>query len=156
MGVGFGILIFGFAAGASVLQAAGIQRVAWLQGCWELASKDRTVEEHWMAPRGKSMLGVSRTVRGDELVEYELVVVREEGDELIYEAHPSGQASASFPARIVSDSSVVFENSSHDFPQRIGYERTGSDSLIAWIEGSREGQARRIEFPYRRVPCEEK
>ena len=41
--------------------AAGIARVAWLQGCWELASPQRTVEEHWMAPRGKTMIGSGRT-----------------------------------------------------------------------------------------------
>ena len=59
---------------------AGIQRVAWLQGCWEAASPERTIEERWMAPRGSSMVGVGRTVRGADLVEYELVVIREQGD----------------------------------------------------------------------------
>ena len=39
----------------------GIARVAWLQGCWELSSPPRTVEEHWMAPRGKTMIGSGRT-----------------------------------------------------------------------------------------------
>ena len=43
--------------------ASGIQRVAWLQGCWEAASPERVVDEHWMAPRGTSMVGVARTVR---------------------------------------------------------------------------------------------
>src|SRR5687767_4613821 len=111
--------------GAVVAQPAGIQRLAWLQGCWEVVSPERTVEEHWMAPRGKSMVGVGRTVRGDSLVEYELVVVREQGDRLAYEAHPSGQPTAVFLSRAVSDSSVVFENLEHDFPQRVGYTRSG-------------------------------
>ena len=38
--------------GAVVAQPAGIQRVAWLQGCWEAVSPERTIEEQWMAPRG--------------------------------------------------------------------------------------------------------
>ena len=68
-------------------------------------------------------------------------------------AHPSGQASAVFTAQTVSDSLVVFENAAHDFPQRVGYRRVRSDSLLAWIEGAVQGAARRIEFPYARARC---
>jgi len=72
---------------------------------------------------------------------------------LAYEAHPSGQASTVFLSKEVTDSTVVFEDLKHDFPQRVGYSRMGADSLVAWIAGSRGGRERRIEFPYRRVPC---
>ena len=68
--------------------AEGIDRVAWLQGCWE-----------------------------------------------------------------TSDAKVVFENAAHDFPQRVGYESTGADQLLKWVEGSVNGRERRIEFAYRRVAC---
>ena len=142
-------------AGAGATEAAGgIQRVAWLQGCWETASPERTVEEHWMAPRGGSMLGVGRTVRGSELVEYELVVIREKGAQLAYEAHPSGQPSATFVSGAVSGQAVVFENPGHDFPKRIGYERTGDDQLLAWIDGGAQSEAPRIQFEYKRVACD--
>lgn len=130
-----------------------IDRVAWLQGCWESVSPQRTVEEQWMSPRGHSMIGVGRTVRGDRLVDYEFVVLREQEGQLAYQAHPSGQPSAKFLSRTVSDTEVLFENPAHDFPQRVGYRRDGPDALLAWIEGTRDGQARRVEFPYRRVTC---
>ena len=106
-----------------------------------------------MAPRGKSMVGVGRTVRGDTLVEYELVLIREQGDQVAYEAHPAGRPAAVFLSRSVSDSSVLFENLQHDFPQRVGYSRSASDTLLAWIEGTQQEQLRRIEFPYRRAVC---
>ncbi len=140
-------------AAAQEKPAISIERVAWLQGCWESASPQRTVEEHWMAPRGRSMLGVGRTVRADRLVEYELVVLREQDGQLAYQAHPSGQPSAVFLSKTVGDAEVLFENPTHDFPQRVGYRRDGPDGLLAWIEGTRNGQARRVEFPYRRVAC---
>ena len=138
---------------SAVPEPTGIQRLAWLQGCWEAASQERTIEEQWMAPRGKSMIGVSRTVRGDSLAGYEIMVVREQRDQLAYEAHPSGQPSAVFLSRTVTDSSVLFENAQHDFPQRIGYQRNGPSALLAWIEGTQRGQVRRIDFPYRRATC---
>jgi hypothetical protein len=153
----FFIQVSAVLAASSVLaippQTSGIQHAAWLQGCWEMRTGDRFVEEQWMAPRGKSMIGVGRTVRGETLVEYELVVLREQGGQLAYEAHPSGQDSAVFLSTSVTDSSVIFENLQHDFPQRIGYQRKGADELLAWIEGPQRGQNRRIEFPYRRAQC---
>ena len=106
-----------------------------------------------MAPRGNAMLGMSRSVSDGRLVGYELVLIREDTTGLVYEAHPSGQESAEFPAILVSDTALVFEDLGHDFPQRVGYDRVGADSLIGWIEGERGGELRRIDFPYRRVPC---
>ncbi len=134
-------------------QAPAAERVAWLQGCWESVTAQRTVEEQWMAPRGGSMIGMGRTVRASVLVEFELAVIRPQGDQLAYEAHPSGQPSAVFLSRTLADSMVVFENLEHDFPQRIGYQRTGPDAVLAWIEGTEKGQTRRVEFPYRRAAC---
>jgi hypothetical protein len=140
------------AAAGSEPPGEDVRRLAWLEGCWEAASAERTVEEQWMAPRGNSMVGSSRTVRGSVLVAYELVVITQRGDRLVYQAHPSGQASAEFVSAAIGKASIVFENPEHDFPQKIGYQRRGGE-LFAWIEGSDRGQIKRIEFPYRRVRC---
>ena len=140
----------------SMLVAAGasstIDQVSWLQGCWQLESGGRVVEEQWMAPRGGVMLGMGRTVRDGTLVEYESVILREQDGRLAYEAHPSGQPSAVFTSASVTESTVIFENSMHDYPQHVGYQRDG-DSLLAWIDGTANGKSRRVDFPYRRVAC---
>ena len=140
-------------AASSGRQQVEIQRVAWLQGCWESLVGTRSIEEHWMAPRGRSMIGMGRTAQGDRLVDFELVVLREEGNRLAYDARPSGQAPTVFLSTTVSDSTVVFENPEHDFPQRVGYQRETSDALLAWIEGTEGGKTRRIDFRYRRTAC---
>jgi hypothetical protein len=134
-------------------QALTIDKVGWLQGCWQLTSGQRIVEEQWMAPRGKSILGMGRTVRGDTLLEYESVLIQEEDGGLAYKAHPSGQPGATFLASHATDVEVVFENPAHDFPQRVGYRRDGADGLVGWIDGVREGKPRKVEFPYRRTAC---
>jgi len=135
-------------------QQMTVDRVAWLQGCWRSTRGETTIEEQWMAPRGGAMLGMGRTVRGSKLVEYELVLIKEQEGRLTYEAHPSGQPSATFTAATTSDTSVVFENPQHDFPQRVGYRRSGADGLDAWIEGQANGKSRRVDFSYQRVRCE--
>ena len=138
--------------GVGAQAPAGIARVAWLQGCWAISTGERVVEEQWMAPRGGTMLGMARTVRAGKLVNYETTLIREQGEALAYQAHPSGQPSATFVSSSVTESTVVFENPAHDFPQRVGYERKG-DSLLAWISGSQNGKTRRIDYPYVRVAC---
>jgi hypothetical protein len=143
----------GLQAAAVPSPPTGIARVAWLQGCWESVDGPRVVEEQWSAPRGTNMLGMGRTLAGDRLVEYELIVLREEGAQLAYEAHPSGQPAAVFMSQTIGEARVVFENLQHDFPQRVGYERATADDLLAWIEGMRNGQSRRIEFRYHRAAC---
>ena len=146
------ILACALACEATTAQSAGIQRAAWLQGCWEFSTPGRSVEEIWMAPKGGSMIGVSRTIRDGKLTEYELVVLREDGDRLAYHAHPSGQPAATFRSTRVTASELVFEDPSHDFPQQVGY-RIDGDALLAWVSGSRNGKTQRIEFPYKRAKC---
>jgi hypothetical protein len=75
------------------------------------------------------------------------------GSVLAYEAHPSSQSVATFTARESTDSTVVFANPTHDYPQEIGYQRVGADSLLAWIDGPLKGKPRRVEFRYARVKC---
>ncbi len=135
-------------------QELTVDRVKWLQGCWQTTRGEATIEEQWMAPRGGTMLGMGRTVRGGKTAEYELVLIKEQGGGLAYEAHPSGQPSATFLSKTVTDTSVVFENAKHDFPQRVGYQREGADGLQAWIDGEINGKARRVDFAYRRARCE--
>jgi hypothetical protein len=144
-------LLIGLHTGAPA-QPAGVQGLAWLQGCWEINSPERVVEEQWTAPRAHSMLGSSRTLRGDKLVAHEFVLLREQGEQLAYEVRPSGRPSTVFLSVSIGETSVVFENLQHDFPQRVAYQRNGAE-LLAWIEGPRNGQIRRIEYPYQRVAC---
>jgi hypothetical protein len=125
----------------------------WFAGRWERRAGSLTVEEQWLAPRGGVLLGVSRTTRGDSLVEFEFMRIHARGDTLVLAAHPSGQAPAEFRARATTVREVVFENPAHDFPQRIRYRAVGADSLLARIEGTRGGRTRGVDFGYGRTAC---
>lgn len=125
----------------------------WLAGCWERRTSTLLIEEQWLAPRAGVLLGVNRTSRGDSLVGYEFVRIYSRGDTLVFAAQPSGQEPAEFVAGAVTAREVVFENPDHDFPQRIQYRAVGADSLLARIEGSRDGRTRAVDFPYGRVEC---
>ena len=134
-------------------EPADIDALRWLAGCWEMRQGERITEEQWMAPRGGVMIGMSRTVRGDSLIELEQVRIEKRGAALVYVASPLRQATAEFTGSVIGDGAAVFENPAHDFPSKISYRRQGADSLIASIAGQRGGKTRTIEYPYRRVAC---
>jgi len=126
----------------------------WLAGCWELRTGTSVTHEHWMAPLGGLMLGMSRTVvrgvaRGHEALRIQSVEGR-----VTYVAQPDGQPATSFVATSVTDTLAAFANPSHDFPQKVSYRRRlGVDSLHARIEGMRGGVLRHVSFPMQRVAC---
>ena len=130
---------------------SALARVSWLTGCWAMSSPGVIIEEHWMSPRGGTMLGMSRTVQGDATTGFELVMIREVEGRLLYEAHPSGQRSTVFQATHSSGERVSFENPQHDFPRRIVYVRIGGDSIRAVIDDGEGGGS--IEFRYERARC---
>jgi ketosteroid isomerase-like protein len=137
------------------------ERLAWLAGCWELRRPNGLrVEESWTSARGGMLLGTSRTTRPiagttrDTLVEFEQMYIREAGDTAIFTALPSGQTGASFRSDTLAAGLVSFFNPAHDFPQRVRYQRIGSDTVRAMVEGpGRAGGRRAIEFRYARVGC---
>lgn len=151
------LVLLGGAAALTAQQPATPQRptehLHWLAGCWQLRDGTRLVEEQWLAPRGGTLLGVSRTTRGDTLREFEFLRIREAGDTLVLVASPSGQATTEFRATYWFDWMIGFENPTHDFPQQISYRSVGPDSLVARIAGMVRGQPRHVEFPYARVRC---
>jgi hypothetical protein len=98
------------------------------------------------------MLGMSRTVRGDTLVEWEFIRLYERGEQLVYAAQPARQAPAEFTSTSIERDAMTFANPAHDFPQRIIYRLNG-DSLFARVEGQMNGRERGVDFRYARVPC---
>lgn len=149
---------FGLAALLGLAQPLSAQQPAsplpaWMAGCWREASAGHVVDEVWLSPAGDALTGMSRTVRNDTLRSWEQLVIRRAPAGLVLEAAPSNQPPASFAATLASDTLVVFENPSHDFPQIIRYQRRGRDSLIATVSGTIRDRQRTIEFDYARVAC---
>ena len=145
-------LFAAFALPATCQPVATAADLKFMTGCWAFEANGRKVEEHWLAPAGGSLLGMSRTVMGGKTTEYEFLQIRELPEGLTYIAKPSKQAEARFVASSRSGDEIVFENASHDFPQRIRYRGDGK-TLRARIEGTMNGQARAFDFPYLRTAC---
>jgi hypothetical protein len=146
-------LLVTFIAQSAAPPPAPLDAFSWLAGCWAGGSGTRQVEEQWMQPRGGIMLGVGRTIVDGVAREHEFLLLRADGSDIFYVARPSGQQEASFKLIEMKDGAATFENPAHDFPQRIIYRRSADGSLVARIEGVRNGQPRGSDFPFKRVAC---
>lgn len=147
------LLLFAL-SGANPARPAA-EPLAWMSGCWRMTRGSTVIDEHWLSPLGGMLLGTGRTVKNGMVQEYEFVILRTTPSGATYEAHPSGQDSTTFTSHTApTGDQVVFENPAHDFPQKVGYRRVGTDSLLAWIEGNVGNGDKRIEFPYVRTACE--
>lgn len=132
---------------------ATLDQIAWLAGCWESPDGSGDYDERWMPPKGQTMLGMSRTVQDGKTVAWEFLRIHQEADGIYYTSNPSGQSQASFKLIECREGHVVFENATHDFPQRIMYKVDKDGALMASIEGKSDGTFKKVDFPMRRGKC---
>jgi hypothetical protein len=155
------VLLVSFLAAFSIgslsqVSAAKLSDLGWLAGCWEMNNekKGMQITEMWMRPAGDAMIGVGRTLKAGKLVDFEFLRIIETGSGLAYVSRPSGNKNeTTFSLKSSAANSVIFENPTHDFPQRILYKREGTN-LTARIEGTTNGKLRGVDFRYVRAACE--
>ena len=149
--IGVGVLVAGVALAQE--PSPKVADLAWIAGCWEGGGGDTQFQEQWMRPKGRSMLGMSRTVRNDTTLSYEFLRIHQETDGIYYTSIPSGQVEASFKLVKFEARKVEFENRDHDFPQKITYELDKKGKFKATISGHNQGAYRQVEFPLRKAKC---
>ena len=145
------ILLFVFAA--ALAQAQDVSKLSWMTGCWEVIQGSVVVEEQWTKPRGGIMLGVARTVKDDKVVTTEFLKIAPEGGVLVYTPRIGNREPVPFKLLRISENEVVFENPTHDFPQRIIY-RKQEGGLWARIEAGEPPKVRGSNIPMKRATCE--
>ncbi len=141
---------------AGLASANPLAKMAWLQGCWGATDGAEAGSiEQWSGPAGGTMLGASRTIKGNKTVAYEFLQIREiEPNVLAYIPQPQGRAPTVFKMAKQTDTETVFENPEHEFPQRIIYRKNADGTLHARIEGKSKGVDKGIDFPMKRISCE--
>lgn len=118
-----------------------LDSLAWMAGSWTGATRGIDMEEHWTAPKGNSMIGIHRDIGKGRTLSFEYLRIEQRGDQIVYLSMPNGRSPATpFPLKEIAGMRVVFENTAHDFPQRIIYWKDGND-LRARIEGLLNGKA---------------
>lgn len=132
--------------------APSIDGLAWLAGTWSEQRDGNLTQETWLGPRGSMMVGANLgSYAGRASFEYLRIV--EGADGLALLASPGGRAPAvRFRLKELGERRVVFENPTHDFPQRVLYWIEPDGALRARIEGTVGGRERSVDWRYVRTP----
>lgn len=120
--------------GAAPAEAAALENLTWMAGCWEhVEANGNSTEECWLPERANLMLGMHRSVK-DRYAWFEYLRVENRKEGITYVASPKGEGTTEFKLVKMEKQAVVFENAGHDFPQRIRYWLDGNGKLHARVE----------------------
>ena len=97
---------------------------------------------------------VTHLVRAGKTTGFEFVRIVAGESGIDYVARPStNKEETTFKMVKSSATEIVFENLTHDFPQRIIY-KSQTEGLYARIEGTQNGKLNGMDIPMKRVKCE--
>lgn len=134
--------------------AIGIKKAEWLIGTWENKTPRGSIYETWAKVGNDEFSGKSYVLKEKDTVVFETIRLVQEQGGLFYIPTVKNQNDGlpvRFTLRTISDFELVFENPQHDFPQIISYTKINSDSLVAEISGTKNGQEYKQTFPMKRV-----
>ena len=126
--------------------------LAKLLGVWEGIQGSGIYHEEWRKLNDNSLEGRAYLLKKGEIVNPENLKIVIEDGEVYYVADVShNEAPVRFRMTSSSDTILVFENPSHDFPQKITYDLGEEGWLKAIIEAEREGKVRKVEFRLKKI-----
>ena len=146
-----GLLVF---CAWSVKHTNDINKTEWISGTWENKTKRGSIFETWSKTTENELSGKSYMVKGQDTIVFENIRLVQEKEGIFYIPVVKNQNEGlpvRFVAKTISDTKLIFENIEHDFPQIISYTKMSSDSLVAEISGTKNGQVRNQTFPMKRV-----
>ncbi len=147
--------------GAAPAAKATVSQLAFIAGPWTGTLGDRTIEQHWSAPLGNSMVAMYRNVQDGQARLYELLVIEQDGEgvALRIKHFAPGTGLAGRQAREeavnhklvrVDEQTAVFEGTGEN-PTRVTFTRTSPEALSIVVERMRDGQPVATTFPYTRI-----
>lgn len=130
-----------------------LKKSEWLIGTWENKSLGNMYET-WVKINEQEFFGKSYVLKKKDTMIFETIRLLQQNNTVFYIPTVKDQNDGlpvRFASKTISDTELVFENPSHDFPQVISYKRINADSLVAEISGTRNGKVRSQIFPMKRV-----
>ncbi len=124
-----------------------------LQGMWKIQNKKGFVFEEWKLINKDYLQGCGGVIRGNDTVVNERMLLESRQGEIFYTSIVEDQNNnqpIEFSLTSSEHRKFVFENATHDFPKRIVYEISGSDSLHAWVDDGTDDLKKRQDFNYKK------
>ena len=120
-----------------------LEKLNWLVGNWEQSLPDGTLKENWTKQNDSTFSGNNYFINAKDTVHFESIKLTQTAEELTYSATVIGQNNDEpIGFKLISDSNntYTFENSAHDYPQKITYKKVNDTNLVATISGKQQGK----------------
>lgn len=132
-------------------QEPSIDQLSFLAGSWAAPRGSGIAQETWMPPAGKTMLGVSRTIRDGATTFTEFMQISEVNGKLKMELQMKiGGPVIEFRVAVFPNR-VLLTGVNDPNKGTVEYIRQG-DKLNAIVKGERDGQPYKLEFAFEKVP----
>lgn len=131
-------------------QANTIENFSWLVGKWQLTENNLEVFEEWKF-KGDELVGCGFTQTPTRSDTTEYLIIKSISSKIVYIASPVNQFPTLFNLTALSDTGFVFENTEHDFPQKIIYKYMSNDAIQASVEGYKDNKFLRLNFYFTRI-----
>jgi Domain of unknown function (DUF6265) len=123
--------------------------MSWMAGAWETRGTTPYVEELWTRPAGGAMLGISRAIKDNNMVEFEFLRIEARADGIFYMPQLSGKPPVDFKFMRTVNNEAVFVNPGHsDHLKKIIYRQNADGTLTARVEGENNGKSFAQEWQY--------
>lgn len=125
-----------------------------LLGKWSMETNKGILYESWKKQNDSTFTGLSFRISGkDSLVLEGMELVHRQGRIMFIPTVPgqNDEKPVVFTLFKLEGGRYIFENKEHDFPSRVVYVLPKENILQAWIEGSVNGQTRRMDFSFKKV-----
>jgi hypothetical protein len=126
-----------------------LKQLEWLLGSWQFEVDNALFAEEWSIMNDSTFKANGIMIIGEDTVTKESITLEFRNGILSYVVLVEGENDGkpvSFPLLSSTENKFVFENTLHDFPQRIIYEYVDEKSFTAIIEGEYEGEINRTEL----------
>lgn len=130
-----------------------LEKMTWLLGSWEQKLPDGTLVEIWEKQNDSTYNGRSYFIKGKDTIHTESIVLNQVKEQLFYIPTVTGQNNdepVTFKLTSNTENVFTFENSAHDYPQKIMYKKVASDRLIAVTSGKQQGRQSQESYPMKK------
>ena len=131
---------------------ATLADVAWISGSWKGSAFGGTVEEHWSAPSGDSMMATFKLLNNGKVAFYEIEIIREVHASLILQLKhfnnelkgwESKDETVDFPLVKITDKAVYFDGMTFE-------SITANEMNVYVLLGQKDGSKKEIKINYRK------
>lgn len=125
----------------------------WLIGKWENNSNQGNLIETWEKVNDSTFSGTAFFIKEKDTLHFEKMQVLDTVDNLFYIATVQGQnneMAVSFQLTNSTPKQLIFENSKHDYPQKIIYNQISNDSMVVTISGIQQGKTSTESYPMKK------